>query len=167
MASLREAISRDPATRGRLGLGGRSMAEGTEGIMVRFLRAANWRVEEALAILKTYMSLGEEYQAYCVRAVPTLLDRVWEANINCMLERRDQYGRRVFIYRLGEQGAREDDPQGGGILTRSLSRTSSPPPTSSSSWWPGRLGPRSPESPSSTTSAGFPSSTSGTSASSR
>merc|ERR1719431_512764 len=69
--------------------------------MVRFLRAANWRVEEALAILKTYMSLGEEYQAYCVRAVPTLLDKVWEADINCMLERRDQYGRRVFIYRLG------------------------------------------------------------------
>ena len=58
-------------------------------------------MDEALKILRAYASLGEEYQAYVVKAVPTQLDRVWGNRLNTMCETRDGHGRRVYIFRLG------------------------------------------------------------------
>ena len=58
-------------------------------------------MEEALKIVRAYMSLGEEYQGYVVKAVPSQLDRVWAARLNTICETRDGHGRRVYIFRLG------------------------------------------------------------------
>ena len=44
---------------------------GDDGFLTRFLRAGCWRVEAALPILKTYSSLGQEYECYVSRAIPT------------------------------------------------------------------------------------------------
>ena len=44
---------------------------GNDGFLTRFLRAGCWKVEAALPILKTYSSLGQEYECYVSRAIPT------------------------------------------------------------------------------------------------
>ena len=91
---------------------------GDDGFLTRFLRAGCWRVEAALPILKTYSSLGQEYECYVSRAIPTRLikrylilkntslyyrlDCVYNAKINAMSDMRDKYGRRIYIFRLGQ-----------------------------------------------------------------
>jgi len=77
-------------------------ASGDTGYLTRFLRAGNWEVEAALEVLKSYSSLGNEYTEYLSRAIPTKLDRVWSNHLNTITEKRDKFGRRVYIFRLGQ-----------------------------------------------------------------
>jgi len=102
VASFRAAISAEPSLKNRMGFNNLPMDKGTEGLMVRFLRSGSWKVEEALKILMAYCSLGEEYQVYVEKAVPSGLDSVWKKRLNTMCEKRDGHGRRVYIFRLGK-----------------------------------------------------------------
>jgi len=74
----------------------------SQGYLVRFLRAGRWEVESALEVLKAYSGLGREYTHYVSRAIPSRLDRVWRSHLNTMTEKRDKFGRRVYIFRLGQ-----------------------------------------------------------------
>jgi len=102
VASFRQAIASDHELCNRLGLGGETIKEGSEGLLVRFLRAGLWEVDEAMVVLKSYCSLGDEYQQYIDRAIPSKLERVWSHKLNTINERRDNHGRRVYIFRLGQ-----------------------------------------------------------------
>jgi len=72
------------------------------GYLIRFLRAGKWDVESAVAVLRSYSSLGKEYTQYVSRAIPSQLNRVWSNHLNTMTEKRDKFGRRVYIFRLGQ-----------------------------------------------------------------
>lgn len=72
------------------------------GYLTRFLRAGSWDVDAALEVLRSYSNLGKEYTEYVSRAIPSKLDRVWSNHLNTMTEKRDKFGRRVYIFRLGQ-----------------------------------------------------------------
>merc|ERR1712154_389032 len=72
------------------------------GFLRRFLRAGRWDVGSGLAVLRAYSGLGKEYTQYVSRAIPSRLDRVWRSHLNTMTEKRDKFGRRVYIFRLGQ-----------------------------------------------------------------
>lgn len=72
-----------------------------DSYLTRFLRAGNWNPTNSLEVLRAYSSLGGEYTKYVSRAIPTRLDDVWKSHINTMTEKRDKYGRRIYIFRLG------------------------------------------------------------------
>jgi len=72
------------------------------GFLIRFLRAGKWKVEPALEVLRSYSSLGKDYALYVSKAIPSRLDRVWSHHLNTMTEKRDKFGRRIYIFRLGQ-----------------------------------------------------------------
>jgi len=74
----------------------------SQGYLIRFLRAGRWEVESAMEVLRAYCGLGKAYTNYVSRAVPSRLDRVWRNHLNTMTEKRDKFGRRAYIFRLGQ-----------------------------------------------------------------
>jgi len=71
------------------------------GIYIRFLRAGAWDVEFAHQVVRSYTQLGSKYPNYCLRAIPSKLQHAYSFKLNMMSEKRDKFGRRVYILRMG------------------------------------------------------------------
>jgi len=69
--------------------------------LIKFLRAASWDTQTALTILQTYLNSGKLYTGIVKVAIPKQLEHVWKKKLTAATEYRDQYGRRIFIYRPG------------------------------------------------------------------
>jgi len=67
----------------------------------RFLRAGSWQMEPSLKVMRSFCELGKSYPAIISLASPKQLDSVWKNKLNTILETRDSFGRRVYIFRLG------------------------------------------------------------------
>jgi len=93
------AIESDPFLQSQKDISQRSQ---DRGYLTRFLRAGSWNVESAMDVLRAYFSLGKDYTQYVSRAIPSKLNRVWSNHLNTMTEKRDKFGRRVYIFRLGQ-----------------------------------------------------------------
>ena len=77
------------------------------------------------------------------------LDSVWKSYINTMTEKRDKFGRRIYIFRLGPSQQNTDkssinqpDVKVAGTRTKFFWRTSTPPPTVCWRWRPEKWRPR-------------------------
>jgi len=67
------------------------------------LRSGGMNPEDGLKVLKNCLSMMKDYPQYFASSnPPTKLDYVFQQKIHTMLEHRDQYGRRVYIYRPGK-----------------------------------------------------------------
>ncbi|XP_023326685.1 alpha-tocopherol transfer protein [Eurytemora carolleeae] len=69
--------------------------------LTRFLRAGGWEIKSSLQVLRNYSCLGREYPGIISLAIPNQLNIVWEKKLNSILEERDAFGRRIYIFRLG------------------------------------------------------------------
>merc|ERR1711962_334745 len=69
--------------------------------LIKFLRAANWDVHGAVTIVQSYLNSGKLYADIVIKAIPKKLDHVWDKKLHAVSEHRDQYGRRIFIFRPG------------------------------------------------------------------
>merc|ERR1719309_1021821 len=67
-----------------------------------YMRAGAWNVTDALAVLNGYYSIGQNYRPYVEMSIPSKLEHVWKEKLNTVLEKRDKFGRRVLIMRLGK-----------------------------------------------------------------
>eukprot|EP00092_Neocalanus_flemingeri_P033223 GFUD01036129.1.p1 GENE.GFUD01036129.1~~GFUD01036129.1.p1 ORF type:complete len:295 (+),score=69.41 GFUD01036129.1:117-1001(+) len=73
-----------------------------DAFLIRYLRGANWRVPNAVELIKASYVQVQDFFPFMSAGPPSALDHVWDKNlVNIPLE-RDQHGRRVFIFRLGE-----------------------------------------------------------------
>jgi len=73
-----------------------------EAFLIRYLRGANWRVQTAVELITASYTQVQDFFPFMSAGPPSALDNVWDKNlVNIPLE-RDQHGRRVFIFRLGE-----------------------------------------------------------------
>lgn len=70
--------------------------------LLKFLRAGNGKVEEALEVVKAYVKIMKDNEAYFGNIIPSKLDHVFGSQINSMTESRDKNGRRVYLYRPGK-----------------------------------------------------------------
>merc|ERR1712168_1698060 len=69
--------------------------------LIKFLRAGAWDVEMALTILRNYLDSGRLYTNIVKISLPKQLDVAWTRKLNTVLEYRDVYGGRIYIYRPG------------------------------------------------------------------
>jgi len=67
-----------------------------------YLRAGAWDVTAALAVLNNFYSLGLNYKPYVEMSFPSKLGHVWREQLNTVCEKRDRFGRRVLLMRLGK-----------------------------------------------------------------
>jgi len=67
-----------------------------------YLRAGAWDVTAALAVLNNFYSLGLNYKPYVEMSFPSKLGHVWREQLNTVCEKRDKFGRRVLLMRLGK-----------------------------------------------------------------
>ena len=67
------------------------------------LRSGGMNPEDGLKVLKNCLSMMTDNPQYFAASNPPVrLDYVFQQQIHNMLEHRDQYGRRVYIYRPGK-----------------------------------------------------------------
>ena len=90
----------------------------SEAYLNIYLRAGAWDVTAALAVLNNFYCLGINYKPYVEMSFPSKyclelffssiilhyfrLGHVWREQLNTICEKRDKFGRRVLLMRLGE-----------------------------------------------------------------
>lgn len=99
ITKFRESISQDPELAEILQ--DKNLNRIEEEFLVRFLRAGAWQIRDALQVLRSYCNLGKDYTRILSIALPSKLNRVWKEQLNTISEYRDNFGRRVFLFRLG------------------------------------------------------------------
>lgn len=67
---------------------------------LRFLRAANWSVEEALNLLTLHYKLCSQYPQFTSVKTASQIKEIWESKLNGCSIKRDQHGRRLYFYRI-------------------------------------------------------------------
>ena len=85
--------------------------------LFRYLRGSNWDVNVALKLITSSFSQVndtlnyifvfftinlvkvKDYFPFMSAGVPSKLDDVWKQNLMAIPEERDEYGRRIFIFR--------------------------------------------------------------------
>jgi len=75
-------------------------AERSDQYYTRFLRATNWVVPDALAMLINYYKLCRKYPKYMIDRTPGQLESYWASKMNGASITRDQHGRRVYFMRM-------------------------------------------------------------------
>merc|ERR1712227_557364 len=70
--------------------------------LIRYLRGSNWDVNVALKLITSSFTQVKDYFPFMSAGVPSKLDDVWKQNLMAIPEERDEYGRRIFIFRLGQ-----------------------------------------------------------------
>jgi len=73
-----------------------------EAFLIRYLRGSNWRVQTAIQLLTASYAQVQDFFPFMSAGTPATLDHVWDRNLVTIPVERDQHGRRVFIFRLGE-----------------------------------------------------------------
>ena len=63
-------------------------------------------MEAGLEVVKNYISIMKDHPTYFENCLPSQLDKVFAEQINTMTESRDEYGRRVYIFRPGRWNPR-------------------------------------------------------------
>jgi len=71
-----------------------------EEFCIRYLRAGNWSVPEAVTLLTNHYRLCRTYPRYMFQKPASQLQNIWTAKTNCALLRRDSNGRRIYIFRF-------------------------------------------------------------------
>ena len=74
--------------------------------ILKFLRAGGGNVEAGLDVVKNYLSIVKDQPGYFENCLPSKLDKVFAEQINMMTQGRDEYGRRVYIFRPGRWNPR-------------------------------------------------------------
>jgi len=69
---------------------------------IKFLRSTNWNVAEAVEMFLTSVQQYKDFLPFITAGSPSQLERVWTKNIVSINSRRDQWGRRVILFRLGK-----------------------------------------------------------------
>jgi len=70
--------------------------------LIRYLRGSNWKVETAVELIKASYVQVKDFFPFMSAGSPNSLDHVWTKNLVTIPIERDQHGRRVFIFRLGQ-----------------------------------------------------------------
>ena len=70
--------------------------------LLKFLRAGGGDLEVALKVVQAYIEIMEQNPIYFAKLSPiSKLDHVFQDQINTMTESRDEFGRRLYIFRPG------------------------------------------------------------------
>lgn len=67
---------------------------------VRFLRAANWSVDEAVNLLTLHYKMCQQYPQFTSSKSASQVDGIWQSKLNGCSLKRDQNGRRLYFYRI-------------------------------------------------------------------
>lgn len=78
-----------------------------EAFLMRYMRGSNWRVQTAVQLITASYAQVQDFFPFMSAGTPTTLDHVWDKNLVTIPLERDQHGRRVFIFRLGEWNPHE------------------------------------------------------------
>jgi len=70
--------------------------------LCRYLRGANWNIKRAMDLFTSSFTQVKDYFPFMSAGTPSELDKVWNQKLFAIPEERDQHGRRVFIFRLGQ-----------------------------------------------------------------
>jgi len=73
-----------------------------DAFLIRYLRRSNWRVKTAVQLITASYAQIQDFFPFMSAGPPSTLDHVWDKNLVTIPLERDQHGRRVFIFRLGE-----------------------------------------------------------------
>jgi hypothetical protein len=69
--------------------------------VLKFLLAGGGDVETALEVVKNYIKIMKDSPTYFEHIHPSALDEVFKAQVQTMMQSRDESGRRVYVYRPG------------------------------------------------------------------
>lgn len=67
---------------------------------VRFLRAANWSVVEAVNLVTLHYKMCHQYPQFTSSKSASQIDQIWQSKLNGCSLKRDQHGRRLYFYRI-------------------------------------------------------------------
>eukprot|EP00092_Neocalanus_flemingeri_P078010 GFUD01096948.1.p1 GENE.GFUD01096948.1~~GFUD01096948.1.p1 ORF type:complete len:296 (-),score=66.79 GFUD01096948.1:522-1409(-) len=73
----------------------------TEKNIIKYLRSANWNVVDAMDMFLTSVQQFKDFLPFITAGSPSQLEKVWSKKIVWVSPKRDQWGRRVIIFRLG------------------------------------------------------------------
>jgi len=74
----------------------------TEKHITRYLRSTNWDPSQAVDMFLTSVQQFKDFLPFVNAGLPSELDQVWTKRIIRVNSRRDQWGRRVLLFRLGK-----------------------------------------------------------------
>jgi len=73
-----------------------------DSFLIRYLRGSNWKVETAVELIKASYVQVKDFFPFMSAGSPNTLEHVWSRSLVTIPLERDQHGRRVFIFRLGQ-----------------------------------------------------------------
>eukprot|EP00092_Neocalanus_flemingeri_P013354 GFUD01014398.1.p1 GENE.GFUD01014398.1~~GFUD01014398.1.p1 ORF type:complete len:296 (-),score=64.73 GFUD01014398.1:523-1410(-) len=73
----------------------------TEKNIIKYLRSANWNVVDAMDMFLTSVQQFKDFLPFITAGSPSQLEKVWSKKLVWVSPKRDQWGRRVLIFRLG------------------------------------------------------------------
>lgn len=70
--------------------------------LLRFLRAKKFDVDKSFRMLQKYYWMKENSPELFHVSPPSELKNMLEMQIQCMLNTKDQHGRQIYLFRVGE-----------------------------------------------------------------
>lgn len=72
-----------------------------ESFLLRFLRAKKFDVEKAFKMIQQYYWMKEHSPELFHVSPPSDMKNMFEMQIQCMLNTKDQQGRQIYLFRVG------------------------------------------------------------------
>eukprot|EP00092_Neocalanus_flemingeri_P046969 GFUD01053049.1.p1 GENE.GFUD01053049.1~~GFUD01053049.1.p1 ORF type:complete len:294 (-),score=61.70 GFUD01053049.1:141-1022(-) len=74
----------------------------TDKYIIKYLRSANWDVVDAMDMFVTSVQQFKDFLPFITAGTPSQLQEVWNKKLVWISPKRDQFGRRVLVLRLGK-----------------------------------------------------------------
>ena len=69
--------------------------------LLKFLRAGGGDIPETIKVIENYIEIMTKNPIYFKNLSPSKLEHIFKQKIHTMAENRDEFGRRVYIFRAG------------------------------------------------------------------